>query len=531
MGPLKSTAPLLALLVASAVLSLLPLAQSASSTFPSFSQYAGRPYSVTYDRRSIRLNDQPVVFMSGSIHYPRSTPGMWPSLMRAAAADGMNMIEIYVFWNYHEVVEGQFDWSGRGNLTLFLDTIAEAGLFANLRIGPYVCAEWDYGGIPSFLGYREGMRMRTYNQPWMDAVQSWFGRVIAETRGYFADRGGPIVLAQVENELYGAPDAYVQWNGDMAASFNVGVPWIMCNGQSANNTINACNGNDCAGFIDGNGQSGRILIDQPALWTENEVPPAAAAPPPPPRPSPAVLLLRWGLCVPPVVCGQGWFQQWGQETYPTMLAGTDRSPEEMAFVVSRWFARGGSHMNYYVRTRRPNTSLYTACRSPLTLATPSLLRSDVPRRQSLRPHSRGWPDQQVRRRRQLPLGRPAQRTEEEPPHARAPGHRGRQRRPAGACSPVQEGRRPALARRPLPAVDQRHAAAGLRLRPDGVHRVVRHRVRAGAVQWEGVRPGAQLAAAAQRRPAAAQHVGRGACHRRARQHGGVGCAAGVERLA
>ena len=205
-----------------------------------------------------------------------------------------------------------FDWSGRGNLTLFLDAIAAAGLFANLRIGPYVCAEWDYGGIPSWLGYRDNLRMRTYNQPWMDAVQQWFALVIATTRPYFADRGGPIVLAQVENELGGAPEAYVQWNGDMAASFGVGVPWIMCNGQSANNTINSCNGNDCAGFIDGHGQSGRILVDQPALWTENE----------------------------------GWFQQWGQPTYPIIPTGSDRTPEDMAFVVTRWFARGGSRQTH-----------------------------------------------------------------------------------------------------------------------------------------------------------------------------------------
>ena len=77
------------------------------------------------------------------------------------------------------------------------------------------------------------------------------------------------MLAQIENELGNNADPrYVQWNGDMANAFNVGVPWIMCNGVSANNTINTCNGNDCAGFLEQNGQSGRILIDQPGLWTE-----------------------------------------------------------------------------------------------------------------------------------------------------------------------------------------------------------------------------------------------------------------------
>ena len=308
----------------------------ATPAFPFYSSYAGKPYTVSYDKRSLRLNDDPVLFMSGSIHYPRSTPTMWPILMKAAREDGINMIEIYVFWNGHEPVEGLFDWSGRYNLTLFLDAIPEAGLFANLRIGPYVCAEWDYGGIPVWLSFKEGIRMRSFNQVWRDAVQKWVGTVIDEvTHSPYAQAallapdsdsplslltpscsptcvcnrqgstlpievrvecplfpsnhallfahictavllvwwcgctGGPIVLAQIENELGNNADPrYVQWNGDMANAFNVGVPWIMCNGVSANNTINTCNGNDCAGFLEQNGQSGRILIDQPGLWTE-----------------------------------------------------------------------------------------------------------------------------------------------------------------------------------------------------------------------------------------------------------------------
>ena len=292
---------------------LAVVADASSPTFPSFSSYAGKPYAVTYDKRSLRLNDQPAAFLSGSIHYPRSTPAMWPQLMRQAAADGLNMVEIYVFWNWHQPTEDAMDWSGRGNLTLFLDAVAEAGLFANLRIGPYVCAEWDYGGIPTWLAYKPGVRFRSYNDVWRGAVQRWFEVVIGATRDYFADRGGPIVLAQVENELNGADQRYVDWSGDMANAFDVGVPWIMCNGQSANNTINTCNGNDCAGFIDSNGQSGRILLDQPALWTENE----------------------------------GWFESWGDSTHPEG-GYSDRRPEDISYTVARWFARGGSHMNYYM---------------------------------------------------------------------------------------------------------------------------------------------------------------------------------------
>lgn len=86
---------------------------AATPAFPLYNSYAGKPYTVSYDKRALRLDDEPVLFMSGSIHYPRSTPAMWPILMNAAREDGINMIEIYVFWNGHEPVEGQLDWSGR----------------------------------------------------------------------------------------------------------------------------------------------------------------------------------------------------------------------------------------------------------------------------------------------------------------------------------------------------------------------------------------------------------------------------------
>ena len=96
-----------------------------------------------------------------------------------------------------------------------------------LPVRSYVCAEWDYGGIPAWLAYKPDMRFRAYNQPWMDAVQSWVGRVINETRQYFADQGGPIVLAQIENELQDSADPrYVAWSGDMANAFGVNVPWV-----------------------------------------------------------------------------------------------------------------------------------------------------------------------------------------------------------------------------------------------------------------------------------------------------------------
>lgn len=239
----------------------------------------------------------------------------------------------------HEPVEGQFNWGDRFNLTGFLDAVVEAGLFANLRIGPYVCAEWDLGGIPTWLQFnRPGIRYRSFESQWRQAMQQWFGQVVAKTRNYYADHGGPIILVQVENELNGADERYVQWCGDMAASFNLNVPISMCNGQSANGTnvaipaprksaefndevyvgkgavtINTCNANDCTGFLSSHGQNHRVLVDQPAIWTENEM----------------------------------WFSSWFENANP-LNEGSNRTSQDVGFVVMRFIARGGSVSNDYM---------------------------------------------------------------------------------------------------------------------------------------------------------------------------------------
>jgi len=284
---------------------------AAPSGWLTYDQLGRVPYTVSYTNRSLLINDQPALFVSGSIHYPRFSPGQWPIILEQTRQDSLNLIEVYVFWNYHERVEGEFDFMGRGDLRQFLTLAAKNGLFVNLRIGPYVCAEWNYGGIPVWVGQKPGIQFRTSNSVWQLLMERWMAVLVAQVRDFFADQGGPIILAQVENEIWGAPQSYIDWCGQLADSLAVNVPWIMCNGQSANNTINTCNANDCASFIESNGQSGRILIDQPALWTENE----------------------------------GWFQQWG-DPYPNDWS--DRHPEDLSYTVARWFARGGSHMNYYM---------------------------------------------------------------------------------------------------------------------------------------------------------------------------------------
>ena len=305
-----------------ALLNVVCLGSNPNAAFPSFSDLGGAPYNVSYDKRALMINGEHALFLSGSVHPPRGTPDDWQTWIALAKKNNLNMLQVYIFWNYHEEEEGVYNWQGRGNLTLFMSKAAAAGIFVNLRIGPYVCAEWTYGGLPAWLGLKPGVEFRKTNAVWQPAMEKWFNTVIDRMAAgnFFATQGGPIVLVQVENELYGPDLPYVEWCGTMAhaalAKVKVDVPITMCNGETASTTINTCNGNQCTSYLEKNGQNGKVLISQPALWTENEGG-----------------FQTWGGAPPP---GQERYYFWG------------KSIGEQSHFIFEWFARGGSHMNYYM---------------------------------------------------------------------------------------------------------------------------------------------------------------------------------------
>ena len=110
-----------------------------------YSELGGKPYKVAYDGRSMIVDGKKVLLLSGSVHYPRSTPEMWPSIFAKMKAAGMNAVESYVFWNYHYQSLDAWnahtpDYTNRGNVTLFLELAAKNDLFVIWRIGPYICA-------------------------------------------------------------------------------------------------------------------------------------------------------------------------------------------------------------------------------------------------------------------------------------------------------------------------------------------------------------------------------------------------------
>ncbi|PUZ60195.1 hypothetical protein GQ55_4G104600 [Panicum hallii var. hallii] len=267
--------------------------------------------AVSYDRRAVVINGQRRVLISGSIHYPRSTPEMWPDLLQKAKDGGLDVVQTYVFWNGHEPVQGQYYFGDRYDLVRFVKLAHQAGLYVHLRIGPYVCAEWNFGGFPVWLKYVPGISFRTDNGPFKAAMQAFVEKVVSmmKAEGLFEWQGGPIILAQVENE-YGPMESvmgagakpYANWAAKMAIATGAGVPWVMCKQDDAPDpVINTCNGFYCD-YFSPNSNS------KPTMWTE-----------------------AWS----------GWFTAFGKPV-------PHRPVEDLAFAVARFIQKGGSFVNYYM---------------------------------------------------------------------------------------------------------------------------------------------------------------------------------------
>jgi beta-galactosidase len=267
--------------------------------------------TIGYDPRAVLINGQRTILLSAAIHYPRSTPVMWEEMMIRSKAAGINTIETYVFWNLHERERGVFDFSDRLDLMHFCALAQKHGLYVILRIGPYICAEINYGGFPAWLRDVPGIEIRTLNQPYMAEMERWVRLLCDYLHSMFAPNGGPIIMAQIENEYnlvapsYGdIGQQYLAWSIELGQSLNLGIPWIMCVGGMPG-AIETLNGFYVHDQIDAHRKA---HPDQPALWTEH-----------------------W----------PGWYDIWGQAHH-------SRSPETVAYGAARFLAGGGTGINYYM---------------------------------------------------------------------------------------------------------------------------------------------------------------------------------------
>ncbi|KMT01405.1 hypothetical protein BVRB_9g214140 [Beta vulgaris subsp. vulgaris] len=269
---------------------------------------------VTYDSRSLVINGNRELLYSGSVHYPRVPVEEWENILDKCKEGGLNVIQTYVFWNVHEPVKGQYNFTGQNDIVRFIKLIGEKGMWVTLRVGPFVQAEWNNGGYPFWLRKELNIAYRTDNSVFKAHMERWVTKIISlmKENELFSSQGGPIILSQVENEYdtireayrFGAAERYIRWAADMAVGQKTGVPWLMCKQKDApGEVINACNGRHC-----GDTFSGPNAPNKPSLWTEN-----------------------W----------TAQFRVFGDVP-------SQRAAEDTAFGVARWFSKNGSHTNYYM---------------------------------------------------------------------------------------------------------------------------------------------------------------------------------------
>ncbi len=278
------------------------------------------------------LDGEPFVVKAAELHYPRIPRQYWAHRIDLCKALGMNTICLYTFWNIHEQQPGEFDFSGGNDIRHFIELCHERGMKVILRPGPYVCAEWEMGGLPWWLLTKKDVRLRE-NDPWfMERVDLFQQQLAAQVGDLTAADGGPIIMVQVENEYgsYGTDKAYVGAVRDMLRrNFGTDVTLFQCDWSS--NFLN-------------NG-----LPD--LIWTLNfgtgadidsQFAPLKAA-----RPD------------APLMCSEfwsGWFDKWGanHETRPAgdMIAGIDEMLSK-GISFSLYMTHGGTNFGHWAGANSP----------------------------------------------------------------------------------------------------------------------------------------------------------------------------------
>ena len=161
--------------------------------------------------KTFLLNGKPFVVKAAEIHYPRIPRQYWEHRIKMCKALGMNTICIYIFWNIHEQREGVYDFSGQNDVAEFCRLAKKNGMYVIVRPGPYVCAEWEMGGLPWWLLKKKDIRLREQDPYFMSSVDRFEKKVAEQLAPLTIQRGGPIIMVQVENEYgsYGEDKAYI----------------------------------------------------------------------------------------------------------------------------------------------------------------------------------------------------------------------------------------------------------------------------------------------------------------------------------
>lgn len=193
-------------------------------------------------RDNFYLDGKPFHIISGAIHYFRTVPEYWQDRLEKLKAMGCNTVETYVAWNMHEQEKGKFCFEGMLDIEKFIKLAQQLGLYVIIRPSPYICAEWEFGGLPAWLLAEEGMRLRVSYEPFIQHVREYYDVLLKKLVPLQIDHGGPIIMMQVENEYgyYANDKNYLKTMKEIMISCGVTVPLITSDGPFEESLNGGC---------------------------------------------------------------------------------------------------------------------------------------------------------------------------------------------------------------------------------------------------------------------------------------------------
>lgn len=271
------------------------------------------------------LNKEPIQIISGAIHYFRIVPEYWEDRLIKLKACGFNCVETYVPWNLHEPKEGKFNFEGIADIEAFIRMAERVGLHVIVRPSPYICAEWEFGGLPAWLLADSNMKFRSYYEPYLEKVDHYYDVLLKKLVPLLLTNGGPVIAMQIENE-YGSfgndkkyltymKDAMIARGIDVLLFTSDGPTDLMLQGGTVDNVLATVN------F----GSKPVEAFDKLQAYFPN---------------TPNIVMEYWN----------GWFDHWGEEHH-------QRDPAETAATFTEMLERGDS-VNFYMFHGGTNFGFY-----------------------------------------------------------------------------------------------------------------------------------------------------------------------------
>ena len=266
------------------------------------------------------MDGRPTPLLAGQLHYFRFPKAEWRDLLFKARAGGLNTIDTVIPWNLHEPAAGAFDFAEEADLPAYLDLCHELGLYAIVRPGPYICAEWENGGFPAWLTAQPDVELRADNPAFLAATLRWFDALFPMLAERQITRGGPIILCQIENEHWASGryghDAHQETLVRAAIERGIDVPLYTCMGAM----------HDWPEFRNGWSGIAEKLQQTRAAWPDN----------------PMIVSELWS----------GWFDSWGASRHNHKTpARLDQVLHQLTAVGasgwSHWMWAGGTNFGYW----------------------------------------------------------------------------------------------------------------------------------------------------------------------------------------